>query len=58
MTDNANLQDLAKQHLMMHFTSQGRFSSEEVPIIERGDGCWLWDTNGKRYFDGMSGRMS
>jgi adenosylmethionine-8-amino-7-oxononanoate aminotransferase len=55
MTDHANLQDLAKRHLMMHFTSQGRFSSEEVPIIERGDGCWLWDTNGKRYFDGMSG---
>jgi adenosylmethionine-8-amino-7-oxononanoate aminotransferase len=55
MTDHANLQDLAKRHLMMHFTSQGRFSSEEVPVIERGDGCWLWDTNGKRYFDGMSG---
>ncbi|HEX3330778.1 MAG TPA: aminotransferase class III-fold pyridoxal phosphate-dependent enzyme, partial [Gaiellales bacterium] len=55
MTDHANLQDLAKQHLMMHFTSQGRFSSEEVPVIERGDGCWVWDTNGKRYFDGMSG---
>jgi adenosylmethionine-8-amino-7-oxononanoate aminotransferase len=55
MTDHATLQALAKRHLMMHFTSQGRYSSEEVPVISRGEGCWLWDTNGKRYFDGMSG---
>ncbi len=55
MTDHATLQELAKRHLMMHFTSQGRYSSEEVPVISRGEGCWLWDTNGKRYFDGMSG---
>ena len=41
MTDHANLQDLAKRHLMMHFTSQSRFSSEEVPVISRGEGCWL-----------------
>jgi adenosylmethionine-8-amino-7-oxononanoate aminotransferase len=55
MTDHATLQELAKRHLMMHFTTQGRYSTEEVPVISRGEGCWLWDTNGKRYFDGMSG---
>ena len=22
-------------------------------MISRGEGCWLWDTNGKRYFDGI-----
>ena len=55
MTDPATLQELAKRHLMMHFTSHGRFDSEDVPIISRGEGCWLWDTSGKRYFDGMSG---
>ena len=55
MTDPATLQELAKRHLMMHFTSHGRYDSEDVPIISRGEGCWLWDTNGKRYFDGMSG---
>jgi hypothetical protein len=55
MTDHATLQELAKRHLMMHFTSHGRYATEEVPVISRGDGCWVWDTNGKRYFDGMSG---
>ncbi len=24
-------------------------------ILERGEGCYLWDANGKRYFDGLSG---
>ena len=24
-------------------------------MISRGEGCWLYDTNGKRYFDGLSG---
>jgi adenosylmethionine-8-amino-7-oxononanoate aminotransferase len=55
MTDHATLQELAKRHLMMHFTSHGRYVDGEVPIISHGDGCWLEDTNGKRYFDGLSG---
>ncbi len=27
-----------------------------LPVaFERGEGCWLWDTNGKRYLDAMAG---
>ena len=26
-----------------------------MPIIERGEGCYIWDTNGKRYLDALSG---
>jgi adenosylmethionine-8-amino-7-oxononanoate aminotransferase len=55
MTDHATLQELAKRHLMMHFTSHGRYADGEVPVISHGEGCWLYDTNGKRYFDGLSG---
>jgi len=53
--DNRRLQELAKQHLMMHFTRHGAFRTEDVPVIARGEGCWLYDSNGKRYFDGLSG---
>jgi adenosylmethionine-8-amino-7-oxononanoate aminotransferase len=28
--------------------------SEEMVIIERGEGCWLVDTEGERYLDGIS----
>jgi adenosylmethionine-8-amino-7-oxononanoate aminotransferase len=53
--DGDTLQRLAKRHLMMHFTRLGAYQRGEVPVIERGDGCWLYDSHGKRYFDGLSG---
>jgi adenosylmethionine-8-amino-7-oxononanoate aminotransferase len=26
-----------------------------VPIIVKGDGCYIWDDQGRKYFDGLSG---
>ena len=49
------LQDLAKRHLMMHFTRHSTFRNEDVPIISHGEGCWLYDSKGKKYFDGLAG---
>ena len=42
----------------MHFTRHGAFDDGEVPIIVRGDGCYLWDANGKRYLDALAGLFS
>ena len=53
--NHAQLQEMAKNHLMMHFTRQSTYQTEEIPVISHGEGCWLYDTNGKRYFDGLSG---
>ena len=39
----------------MHFTRMGGYGEGELPIIVRGDGCYLEDTNGKRYLDGLAG---
>jgi adenosylmethionine-8-amino-7-oxononanoate aminotransferase len=50
----ADLQVLAKRHLWMHFTRLGAYAEADVPIIVRGDGCYVWDANGNRYFDGLS----
>ena len=51
-----DLQELAKKHLWMHFTRMGAFADpgHEVPIIVRGDGCYVYDQHGKRYLDGLS----
>jgi adenosylmethionine-8-amino-7-oxononanoate aminotransferase len=38
----------------MHFTRMGAYAHEDVPIIERGEGCYVYDTHGKRYLDGLS----
>jgi adenosylmethionine-8-amino-7-oxononanoate aminotransferase len=49
------LQEQAKRHLWMHFTRMGDYRrGEQVPIIVRGEGVYVWDANGKRYFDGLS----
>jgi len=50
----STLQELAKRHLWMHFTRMGAFEGHEVPIITRGEGCYVWDEHGKKYFDGLS----
>ena len=31
---------------------------QDVPIIVKGDGCYLWDSNGKRYLDALAGLFS
>ncbi len=53
-----DLQKAAKEHLWMHFTRMGGYSSGDVPIIVRGEGCYLEDTNGKRYLDALAGLFS
>jgi adenosylmethionine-8-amino-7-oxononanoate aminotransferase len=53
-----DLQQAAKEHLWMHFTRMGGYETAEVPIIVRGDGCYLEDANGKRYLDALAGLFS
>jgi adenosylmethionine-8-amino-7-oxononanoate aminotransferase len=49
-----DLQELAKRHLWMHFTRMGAYDTQDVPIIVRGEGCYVYDEHGKRYLDGLS----
>jgi len=52
--EETELQSLAKRHLWMHFTRMGAFEGQEVPIIARGEGCYVYDEHGKRYLDGLA----
>src|SRR5213595_4199903 len=49
------LQRAAKDHLWLHFTRMGGYRQTEVPVIVRGEGCYLEDINGKRYLDALAG---
>jgi adenosylmethionine-8-amino-7-oxononanoate aminotransferase len=51
----AELQKAARDHLWLHFTRMGGYSESDVPVIVRGDGCYLEDSNGKRYLDALAG---
>ena len=49
-----DLQELAKRHLWMHFTPMGAYGDGDVPILVRGEGCYVFDEHGKRYLDGLA----
>src|SRR3989440_5223452 len=53
-TGGRTLQELAKRHLWMHFTRMSSYDDAEVPIIVRGEGCYVYDEHGKRYLDALS----
>ena len=51
----SDLQLLAARHLWMHFTSMGQADPQDLAIISRGEGCYVFDESGQRYLDGVSG---
>ncbi len=54
----SELQQAARDHLWLHFTRMGDYRDAEVPIIVRGDGCYLEDVHGRRYLDALAGLFS
>lgn len=55
MTDEpTRLHRLANRHLWGHFTSLHDVL-DQTRIIERGEGCYVWDDEGHRYLDGLAG---
>src|SRR3954454_2453876 len=50
------LQELAHRHLLMHFARNGAFGpgGNRLLVLERGEGSYVFDTDGKRYLDGLS----
>jgi adenosylmethionine-8-amino-7-oxononanoate aminotransferase len=49
-------EEIAGEHLLMHFTRHGVFGPGRQPLIvlERGEGPYVFDTHGNRYFDALS----
>src|SRR3954468_1326354 len=50
------LQELAHRHLLMHFARNGAFGpgGNRLLVLERGEGPYVFDTDGRRYLDGLS----
>ena len=46
----------ARRNLWLHMSRMGSYSeTNEVPVFVRGEGVHVFDANGKKYFDGISG---
>src|SRR5580698_6877785 len=48
-------QEAAKRNLWLHFTRMSSYAGQEVPVIVRGSGAYVFDQHGRRYLDGLSG---
>ncbi len=44
----------AREHLLPHFT-RGDAWRRDLVVIDRGEGCYVWDTEGSRYLDALAG---
>jgi adenosylmethionine-8-amino-7-oxononanoate aminotransferase len=55
-SDHQSLQQAAADHLWLHFSRMGAYQrGEEIPVIVRGEGCYLEDSRGRRYLDALAG---
>jgi len=43
------------KHLVLHFTKGKAWRNATLPVYVRGQGCYLWDEDGRRYLDGLAG---
>jgi adenosylmethionine-8-amino-7-oxononanoate aminotransferase len=45
------------QNLLLHFTANGSYfgaDAKDLLVLERGEGCHVFDSEGRRYVDGLS----
>ncbi|KGF78914.1 aminotransferase [Massilia sp. JS1662] len=53
--DTRTLQQLDSAHFLHPFTDHGALSTKGARVMVRGDGIYLWDSDGNKTIDGMSG---
>jgi adenosylmethionine-8-amino-7-oxononanoate aminotransferase len=53
---HSDLQRASRDHLLLHFSRNGAFGpgESELLVLERGEGPYVIDTEGRRYVDGLS----
>ncbi|MEM7142641.1 MAG: aminotransferase class III-fold pyridoxal phosphate-dependent enzyme [Actinomycetota bacterium] len=40
---------------MPHFTKGAAWRDDNLLVMDRGEGCYVWDTDGVKYLDGLAG---
>ncbi len=52
--DSGKIKELDKSYLWHPFTPMLDWLEDDPLVVERGEGAWLFDTDGHRYLDGIS----
>ena len=45
----------ARRHLVPHFTRGDAWRAGDLVVIDRGEGCYVWDEDGNKYLDALAG---
>ena len=45
----------ARRHLVPHFTRGDAWRADDLVVIDRGEGCYVWDADGNQYLDALAG---
>jgi putrescine aminotransferase len=53
--DTGRWRELDRRHHLHPFTDPAEIARRGARIITRAEGCWLWDSEGRRILDGMAG---
>ncbi len=53
--DTERWRELDRRHHLHPFTDPAELARRGARIITRAEGCWLWDSEGRRILDGMAG---
>ncbi|MDT3398603.1 aspartate aminotransferase family protein [Streptomyces sp. B1866] len=53
-TDVDRLRSLDREHMWYPWTPMAEWMAHDQLVVERADGCWLIDPEGRRYLDGRS----
>ncbi len=40
---------------MPHFTKGAAWNANDLVVMDHGEGCYVWDTDGNKYLDGLAG---
>ena len=51
----ADLWQMDHDHVLHPWANFGPFEAKGSVVMARGEGCWLWDAEGRRYFDAVGG---
>ena len=51
----ADLHEMDRAHILHPWANFGPFERDGSLVIARGDGCHLWDAEGRQYFDAVGG---
>ena len=55
LPDADDLHQMDRRHVLHPWANFGPFEAEGSLVIERGEGCYLWDAQGRRYLDAVGG---